>query len=141
MKTYRKTAITVGVLYIFGTVTGVLSLLLTNPLLDARATLLTIAAQGNQIRLGALLVFMMGIALAMVPVMMFPILKSTMKSSLSGMLCSEEGSRLLRILPGQYSCCSSRHWARLLFSLRPQVLSLFKRWAQYTNKQWRYVRR
>jgi hypothetical protein len=75
MKTYRKTAITVGVLYIIGTVTGVLSLLLTQPLLDARASLLTIAAQGNQIRLGALLVFMMGIALAMVPVMMYPILK------------------------------------------------------------------
>src|SRR5215469_367964 len=75
MMTFRKTAITVGVLYILGTVTGVLSLLLTQPLLDASASLLTIAEQGNQIRLGALLVFMMGIALAMVPVMMFPILK------------------------------------------------------------------
>jgi hypothetical protein len=75
MKTYRKTAITVGVLYIFGTVTGVLSLLLTQPFLGAPSSLLTAAAQGNQIRLGTLLVFMMGLALAMVPVMMFPILK------------------------------------------------------------------
>lgn len=75
MKTYRKTAIIVGVLYIIGTVTGVLSLLLTQPLLDAKVSLLTVAAQGNQIRLGALLVLMMGLALAMVPVMMFPILK------------------------------------------------------------------
>jgi len=75
MKTYRKTAIMVGVLYIIGTVTGVLSLLLTKPLLDDPASLLAIAAQGNQIRLGALLVFMMGLALAMVPVLMFPILK------------------------------------------------------------------
>jgi hypothetical protein len=75
MMTFRKTAITVGVLYILGTVTGVLSLLLTKPLLDASASLLTIAEQGNQIRLGALLVLMMGIALAMVPVMMYPILK------------------------------------------------------------------
>ncbi len=75
MKTYRKTAIIVGVLYIIGTVTGVLSLLLTKPLLDDPASLLTVAAQGNHIRLGALLVFIMGLALAMVPVMMFPILK------------------------------------------------------------------
>jgi hypothetical protein len=75
MKTYRKTAIIVGVLYLIGTVTGVLSLLLTKPLLDDPASLLTVAAQGNQIRLGALLVFMMGLALAMVSVMMFPILK------------------------------------------------------------------
>lgn len=75
MKTYRKTAVIVGVLYIIGTVTGALSMLLTQPLLAERASLLTVAVQGNQIRLGALLVFMMGVALAMVPVMMFPILK------------------------------------------------------------------
>jgi hypothetical protein len=75
MKTYRKTATIVGVLYIIGTVTGVLSLLLTKPLLDDPVYPLTVAAQGNQIRLGALLVFMMALALAMVPVMMFPILK------------------------------------------------------------------
>jgi hypothetical protein len=75
MKTYRKTAIIVGALYIIGTVTGVLSLMLTKPLLDDPAYLLTIAAKGNQIILGALLIFMMGLALAMVPVMMFPILK------------------------------------------------------------------
>jgi hypothetical protein len=75
MNTHRKTAIMVGVFYIIGTVTGVLSLVLTKPLLDERASLLTVAAQGNQIRLGALLVFMMGLALAMVPVLMFPILK------------------------------------------------------------------
>jgi hypothetical protein len=75
MKTYRKTAITVGVLYIIGTVTGVLSMLVTQPLLNDPAYLHTVAAQGNQIRLGALLVFIMGLALAMVPVMMFPILK------------------------------------------------------------------
>src|SRR5579859_1337173 len=75
MKTYRKTAIIVGVLYILGTATGVLSMVVTKPLLDDSAALLTVAAQGNQIRLGALLMFMMGLALALVPVMMFPILK------------------------------------------------------------------
>jgi uncharacterized protein DUF4386 len=75
MKTYRKTAITVGVLYIIGTVTGVLSLMLTKPILDDPAYLLTVAAKGNQIILGALLLFIMGLALAMVPVMMYPILK------------------------------------------------------------------
>jgi hypothetical protein len=75
MKTYRKTAIMVGVLYLIGTVTGVLSMLVTQSLLNERAYLHTVAAQANQIRLGALLVFMMGLALAMVPVMMFPILK------------------------------------------------------------------
>src|SRR5690242_17566810 len=75
MKTHRKTAIMVGVFYLLGTVTGVLSMILTQSLLDERASLFTVAAQGNQIRLGALLMFMMGLVLAMVPVMMFPLLK------------------------------------------------------------------
>ena len=75
MKTYRKTAIMVGVFYILGTVTGVLSMVVTTPLRDEGASLLTIAASGNQIRLGALLILIMGLALALVPVMMFPILK------------------------------------------------------------------
>jgi hypothetical protein len=75
MRTYRKTAIIVGVLYIIGTVTGVLSMVLTKPILDDPAYLLTVAANGNQIIIGALFVFIMGLALAMVPVMMFPILK------------------------------------------------------------------
>ena len=35
MNTYRKTAIIVGVLYIIGTVAGVLSVVFTGPILDA----------------------------------------------------------------------------------------------------------
>lgn len=75
MKTYRKTAIIVGIFYIIGTVMGIISLSLTQTLLDERASLITIAAQINQIRLGALCLFTMGLVLAMIPVLMFPILK------------------------------------------------------------------
>jgi len=75
MKTYRRTAIMVGVFYIIGTIAGVLSMALTKPLLDDPAYLLKVSAQGNQIILGALLVLIMGLTLAMVPVMMYPILK------------------------------------------------------------------
>jgi hypothetical protein len=75
MNRNRKTAILVGVLYIIGTVTGILSVVFTKPLLDDPASLLNVPEQGNQIRLGALLIIMMGLALALIPVMMFPILK------------------------------------------------------------------
>jgi hypothetical protein len=75
MNTNRKIAILVGVLYIIGTVTGVLSVVFTKPVLDAPDYLVKIAANGNQIITGALLVLIMGLALAMVPVVIFPILK------------------------------------------------------------------
>jgi hypothetical protein len=75
MNTNRKTAIIVGVLYTIGTVSGILSVVLTQPVLDDPDYLVKISANGNQIITGALLVLMMGLALAMVPVVMFPILK------------------------------------------------------------------
>ncbi len=73
MNTYRKTAIAVGVLYIIGTVAGVLSVVVTGSILDASDYLVKISANQDQVILGSLLVLVMGLALAMVPVMMFPI--------------------------------------------------------------------
>jgi hypothetical protein len=75
LNTNRKTAIIVGVLYIIGTVTGVLSVVFTQPILDDPDYLIKVSANGNQIIMGALFVLTMGLALAMVPVVMFPILK------------------------------------------------------------------
>jgi hypothetical protein len=75
METNRKTAIIVGVLYIIGTVAGILSLTFTAPILERPDFLTQVSANPNQIVLGALFVLTMGLALAMVSVMLFPILK------------------------------------------------------------------
>jgi hypothetical protein len=75
MNSNRTTAIIVGVLYIIGTVAGILSVVVTQPVLNDPAYLAKVSANQNQIAIGALLVLTMGFALAMVPVMMFPILK------------------------------------------------------------------
>ncbi len=75
MKTYRKTAIIVGVLYIIGTVAGVLSVVATGPILGASDLLAKVAANPNQLTTSALLVLLMGLPLAMVPVMLFPIFR------------------------------------------------------------------
>jgi hypothetical protein len=75
MKTYRKTAIIVGVLYIIGTVAGILCKVLTGPIQSDLNLLTKVTANENQIIMGALFLLIMGLALAMVPVMMFPILK------------------------------------------------------------------
>lgn len=75
MSTYRKTAIIVGVLYILGTVSGILSVIVTGSTLDAPSSPAQISANANQLTFGALLVLTMGLALAMVPVLLYPILK------------------------------------------------------------------
>lgn len=71
----RRTATLVGVLYIVGTVAGVLSKIVTWRFADDPGLLGEVAAHMDQAALGALLVLVMGLALVMVPVLMFPILK------------------------------------------------------------------
>jgi len=75
MKTHRKTAIIVGVLFIIGTVAGILSGIVTGPVLGASDYLVQVAAYESSIVLGAILVLVMGFPLAMIPVMMFPIFR------------------------------------------------------------------
>jgi hypothetical protein len=75
MNTNRKTAIIVGVLFIIGTVAGILSVIFTGSILGDPDYLIKVSANENQIIIGALFVLMMGLALALVPVMMFPIFK------------------------------------------------------------------
>jgi hypothetical protein len=75
MKTYRSTATIVGVLYIIGTVAGVLSVVFTGPTVNAPDVLSQVSATRSQIVVGALFVLLMGFALALIPVLVFPILK------------------------------------------------------------------
>ena len=73
--TSKKTAIMVGVLYITGTVAGILSLVFTGPIRNARDHLVHVSANENQAVMGALFVLLMGLALAMIPIVLFPILR------------------------------------------------------------------
>jgi hypothetical protein len=75
MDTKRKIAIAVGIFYILGTVAGVLSVVTTQPILSAPDFLSQIAANETPMLVGALLVLLMGLPLAMVPVLLYPILK------------------------------------------------------------------
>jgi len=75
MKPYRKTAIIVGVLFIIGTGAGILSVVFTGPILGDPDYLTKFSANENQIITGAAFVLIMGFALAMMSVMLFPIFK------------------------------------------------------------------
>jgi len=75
MKTHRKTALIVGILFIIGTVAGISSGIVTGPILGDSDYLTAVAANESSIVLGALLVLVMGFPLAMIPVIMFPIFR------------------------------------------------------------------
>ena len=75
MKNQRITAIIVGFLYIIGTVAGILSVVFTGPVRNASDYFLNLPADQSQLILGALFVLIMGLVLAMMPVMMYPLLR------------------------------------------------------------------
>jgi hypothetical protein len=75
MSKNRNVARTMGWLFIIGTVAGILSRVVTGSISGTQDLLASISAHGNQVTLGALLVMVMGSALAMVPVVAYPVLR------------------------------------------------------------------
>jgi hypothetical protein len=73
MNTYRNAARIVGVLFIIGTVAGILSVVFATPMLKDPVNLADITADETQFITGALCVLTMAVALAMVPVVMYPV--------------------------------------------------------------------
>jgi hypothetical protein len=71
----RKTAVIVGILFIIGTVSGILSAVFTGGIFTDSDYLIRVAENEPQILLGAAFVLLMGFSLAMVPVVMFPLFK------------------------------------------------------------------
>lgn len=77
MKTYRTNAIVAGVLYIIGTVAGVVSMVVSQPVRDASDPLAAAgaAANANQAGVTALCILLMGLSLAILPLVVYPVLK------------------------------------------------------------------
>jgi hypothetical protein len=69
----RKAAVWIGVLYIIGTVAFVLSGVVTGAVMTGPAYLAQVAAEPNPVAIGTLLVLLAGFALAMVPVVFWPV--------------------------------------------------------------------
>jgi len=71
----RKTAVIVGILFIIGTVSGILSGVVTAPIMAGSTYPLNVSTSESQWIIGTLLVSLMGCSLAMMPVMLYPIFK------------------------------------------------------------------
>ena len=74
MDTNKKIAKMVGVLFIIGTVAGMISLFL-NPFLNNPDYLIELSENKSRVILGALFVLIMGISLSMMSVVLYPIIK------------------------------------------------------------------
>jgi Domain of unknown function (DUF4386) len=75
VNTNRNTAIIVGILFIIGTATGILSGVFTAPIQAGSTYPLNVDASETQWIIGTLLVLLMGLCLAMVPVLLYPIFR------------------------------------------------------------------
>ena len=75
IREHKAAATTAGILYITGTVAGVLSLVLSAPVRDAGDPFAAAAEHSGVAVTIALLVLVMGLSLAFVPVVLFPVLR------------------------------------------------------------------
>ncbi len=75
MGTNRRTAVIVGTLFIIGTASGILAGAFTAPISAGATYPLNVSASETQWIIGTLLVLLMGLSLAMVPVLLYPIFK------------------------------------------------------------------
>lgn len=75
MNTYRGTAILIGILYIIGTVTSLINVILLEPILEESNYLTEIAENQNTVITAVILEIIMAIALLGISVLIFPILK------------------------------------------------------------------
>jgi hypothetical protein len=103
MTTDRKTAIAVGVLYIVGTVAGVVTLGFTGAIRNAPDTLAAVSANGSSLIVGAVLWLTMGLVLAMVPVLMFPVLRRQNESLALGYVIFRGGLETVTTMVGAVS--------------------------------------
>ena len=75
MNSYNRIARIVGVLFIIGTVSGVLSVAFTSDIFGSAEVFTAVAENQAELTLGAIFVLTMGISLLMVPIVLFPIFK------------------------------------------------------------------
>jgi len=75
MNTYRKTTVIVGILFIIGTVSGVLAGTFTAPIQADSMYPLNISASETQWIIATLLILLMALSLAMTPVLLYPIFR------------------------------------------------------------------
>ena len=100
MNSNRTNAVIVGVLFIIGTVTGVIAAIIGKPILDAPDYLTNISANESQIITVTFLVFLMGVACAGIGLALYPIMKKYSTSLAIGVVGFRVAEGIFEILSG-----------------------------------------
>jgi hypothetical protein len=98
----RRAAAAIGVLYIVGTVAGILSGVLSAPLLDGDDYLAQIAANPNQLALGAAFILTMAFSLALIPMVFWPIGRRYSQRLAMGYVVFRGAIETVSYLPGAF---------------------------------------
>jgi len=75
MEANRKTAVLVGVLFIIGTVSGILAGVASAPIREGATYPLNISSSETRWMIGTLLILLMEVVLVMIPVLLYPVFK------------------------------------------------------------------
>jgi len=76
----RKTGLLIGILYIIGTVSGVLSVAFTGTMENSHEYFIQIASKNIQYMIGSLFILCMGFSLAFIPIIAYPVLNKQNKT-------------------------------------------------------------
>ena len=76
----RKIGLFIGVLYILGTVSGILSVVFTGTMENSYEYFIQITLKNNQFMIGALFILCMGFSLAFIPIILYPIISRQNKA-------------------------------------------------------------
>jgi hypothetical protein len=76
----KKIGLYIGVLYIIGTISGVLSVVFTGSMNNSHEYFVQIVSKNNQYILGTLFILCMGFSLAFIPIIIYPILRKQNKT-------------------------------------------------------------
>jgi hypothetical protein len=98
--TNRMNAVIVGVLFIIGTVTGVLAATIGKPILDSPDYLTNISANESQIIIVTFLLFLMGVACAGIGLALYPIMKKYSTGLAIGVVGFRVAEGIIEILGG-----------------------------------------
>jgi len=99
----RRAAAIIGVLYIVGTAAGLLAAVVSAPLLDGDDYVAQIAANPNQLALGAAFILTMGFSLALIPIVFWPIGRRYSERLAMGYVVFRGAIETVAYLPGAFS--------------------------------------
>lgn len=88
MNTNRKISIKVGILFIVATVAGIISISLTEPIMSVPNYLINMSENGIQLKIGLIFELIMGLAVASIAIIIYPVLKKQNSSLAIGYVAS-----------------------------------------------------